>query len=61
TLVVSLAIACLIAVVVVWTTWVIVPPDQAMEMEVTPWTSRVGLILSIAWPIQCGICMVVLS
>jgi hypothetical protein len=61
TLVVSLAIACLIAVVVVWTTWVIVPPGQAMQTEATPWTSRVGLILSITWPIQCGICMVVLS
>ena len=61
TLVISLAIACLIDVVVVWTTWVIVPPDQAMTMKVTPWTSRVGLILSIAWPIQCGICLVMLS
>jgi hypothetical protein len=61
TLVVTLAIACLIAVVVVWTTWVIVPPGQAIQMEAVPWTSRVGLALSIAWPIQCGICMVVLS
>ena len=26
-----------------------------------PWTNRVGLILAIAWPIQCGLGMVVLS
>ena len=38
-----------------------VPPDQAVRVESAPWTNRVGLILSIAWPIQCGLGMVVLS
>jgi hypothetical protein len=61
TLSVSLAVACLIALAVVWGTWVMVPPEQAALVESDPWTNRVGLILSVAWPIQCGLGMVVLS
>ena len=61
TLSIGLAVACLIALAVVWTTWVIVPPDQASRIEAAPWTNRVGLFLSIAWPVQCGLGMVVLS
>ena len=61
TLGVGLAIVCVIALVVVWGTWVMVPPEQAARVEAAPWTNRVGLILSIAWPIQCGLGMVVLS
>lgn len=61
TLIISLALSCLIALVVVWGTWVMVPPEQAARIEGAPWTNRVGLILAIAWPIQCGLGMVVLS
>lgn len=61
TLSTALATTCLIALAVVWSTWVIVPPEQAAQIEAAPWTNRVGLILSIAWPIQCGLGMVVLS
>jgi hypothetical protein len=61
TLSTGLAIVCLIALAVVWGTWVIVPPEQAAQVEAAPWTNRVGLILAIAWPIQCGLGMVVLS
>ncbi len=61
TLSVGLGIVCLIALGVVWTTWVMVPPEQAARVEVAPWTNRVGLILAIAWPIQCGLGLVVLS
>jgi hypothetical protein len=57
----GLAIVCLIALGVVWGTWVMVPPEQAARMEAGPWTNRVGLILSIAWPVQCGLGMVVLG
>ena len=58
---VGLAVACLITLGVVWNTWVMVPPEQAARLEAAPWTNRVGLILAIAWPIQCGLGMVVLS
>jgi hypothetical protein len=61
TLSVGLAVVCLIALVVVWSTWVMVPPGRAAQVEAAPWTNRVGLILAIAWPIQCGLGLVVLS
>ena len=32
-----------------------VPPEEAARTAATPWTNRVGLILSVAWPIQCGV------
>ena len=57
---VGLAVTCLVTLGVVWNTWVIVPPEQAARVEASPWTNRVGLILAIAWPIQCGLGMVVL-
>ena len=61
TLSVSLVVACMICLAVVWGTWVMVSPEQAALVEADPWTNRVGLILSVAWPIQCGLGMVVLS
>ena len=61
TLSVGLGLVCLITLGVVWTTWVMVPPEQAARVEVAPWTNRVGLILAITWPIQCGLGLVVLS
>jgi hypothetical protein len=48
-------------VAVVWSTWVMVPPQEAARIEAAPWTNRVGLILAIAWPVQCGLGLVVLS
>lgn len=61
TLSIGLGLTCLITLAVVWSTWVMVPPEQATRVEAAPWTNRVGLILAIAWPIQCGLGMVVLS
>jgi hypothetical protein len=61
TLVTGLAVVCLIALGVVWSTWVMVPPQQAARLAAAPWTNRMGLILAVAWPIQCGLGLVVLS
>jgi hypothetical protein len=61
TLIVGIGVVCLVALIVVWATWVMVPPEQAARTDAGPWTNRVGLILSIAWPIQCALGMVVLS
>jgi hypothetical protein len=58
---VGLAIACMIAMSVLWTSWVVVSPDQAARVDAGPWTNRIGLILAISWPVQCGLGMVVLS
>jgi len=61
TLSVGLAIVCMTALAVVWSTWVMVPPEQAAQVETGPWTNRVGLIVAIAWPLQCGLGMIVLT
>ena len=31
------------------------------QVKRIPWTNRLGLILSIAWPIQCGVGLLVLG
>ncbi|HEV3164098.1 MAG TPA: hypothetical protein VGZ22_08705 [Isosphaeraceae bacterium] len=51
---VGLGLASLVALAVVWKTWVLVPPEEVARGEPTPWTNRVGLVLSVAWPLQCG-------
>jgi hypothetical protein len=58
---VTLALVCVMALAIMWGTWVMVPPEQGARIEAAPWTNRVGLILAVAWPIQCGLGMVVLS
>jgi hypothetical protein len=58
---VGLGAAALVAVAVVWATWVMVPPHRASQTFSGPWTNRVGLVLAIAWPVQCGVGMVVIG
>jgi hypothetical protein len=60
-LMVGLGVASLTVLSVVWGTWVTVTPEQASETFSPPWTNRVGLVLSIAWPVQCGVGMVVIG
>lgn len=57
----GLGLATLIALGVVWKTWVLVPAEQLRQAEPTPWTNRVGLVLSVAWPLQCGFGLIVLE
>lgn len=61
TLSMGLGLVCMIALGVVWSTWVMVPPEQAARVAGSPWSNRVGLILAIAWPIQCGLGLIVLN
>ena len=56
-----LGVVSLIALAVVWGTWVVVSPQQAAQTSSGPWTNRVGLALAVAWPIQCGIGLVVIG
>jgi hypothetical protein len=60
-LAVGLAAATVIVLVVVWNRWVMVPAEEAARTASAPWTNRVGLILSVAWPIQCGVGLVILD
>lgn len=57
----TLALASLVALGVVWNTWVLAPPRPAGSREPTPWTDRVGLMLAVAWPLQCGFGLVMLG
>jgi len=57
----GLAAVSLVALGVVWSTWVTVPPEQAARTASHPWTNRLGLILAVAWPVQCGLGMVILG
>ncbi len=56
---IGLAVASMIALGAVWTRWVLPPPDSRNRWEPTPWTDRLGLILAICWPLQCGFGLVV--
>ncbi len=58
---VGIAMVCFISLGVIWTKWVMVPPEQATRNASTPWTNRLGFVLAIAWPVQCGIGMVVVG
>jgi hypothetical protein len=57
----TLAAASMIVMTVVWKRWVMVPPEIAAETASPPWTNRVGLFLSVTWPIQCGLGLVMID
>lgn len=54
TLAIGLAASSLIALGVVWTTWVAVAPETAERAAAPPWTNRVGFFLAVTWPLQCA-------
>lgn len=60
-LVTGLGTASLVTLAVVWSRWVMVPPGAEAEEEPSGWTHRIGLALAVAWPMQCGLGMIVLG
>jgi hypothetical protein len=60
-LTIGLGVAGTVALSVVWTKWVLLPPEQVRRAEPTPWTNRVGLVLSVAWPLQCAFGLLVME
>ncbi len=36
-------------------------PGKTRNLEPTPWTHRLGISLAVAWPIQCGVGLVVMG
>jgi hypothetical protein len=54
TLAIGLVASSLIALGVVWTTWVAVAPEAADRAASPPWTNRVGFLLAVTWPLQCA-------
>jgi len=61
-LMIGLGGSCLVALVVVWVVWVADSRSaEAAEIRWSPWSQRVGLILAVAWPVQCGLGLIVLG
>jgi hypothetical protein len=58
---VALACVSLLSLVVIWRRWVMVSPDEAARTASGPWTNRLGLALAVAWPIQCGLGLVLVD
>jgi hypothetical protein len=56
---VSLAVASFIVMGIVWKTWVLAPPGHGMRGGSSAWTERIGLILAVGWPLQCGFGLVI--
>ncbi len=58
---IGLALAMLVIVPTLAARFLLTHPDGPRSAEPTPWTNRLGLALTIAWPIQCGVGLVVMS
>ncbi len=57
----GIGLASLTTLVVVWKHWVAGPPKASDDDTSRAWTDRLGLVLSVAWPLQCGFGLVVTS
>ena len=58
----GLGVAMIVAMAVVWSRWVMVAPGRVdLEEEAGGWSHRIGLALGVAWPLQCGLGMIVLG
>lgn len=57
----GVGLASMLALAVVWKTWVMVPPERIAKAPPSPWTNRVGLALSVLWPLQCGFGLIVIG
>jgi hypothetical protein len=57
----GIGVVSLIALATLWGTWITVAPEQAERVAAGPWTNRLGIALAVAWPVQCGLAMVVIG
>jgi hypothetical protein len=57
----GLAVSSVVALGTVWKTWVMAPPETARRRSAASWTDRLGLVLAVAWPLQCGLGLMVIG
>jgi hypothetical protein len=57
----GLALVAMISVPVLATRFLWRDPGKPRPVENSPWTHRLGLFLAVAWPIQCGVGLVVMG
>ena len=55
---ISIALACLCSLALIWRRLILGVGEAPAPV---PWTSRVGMAVSITWPLQCGFGLVVTS
>lgn len=55
----ALGVVSFVVMAIVWRTWVAAGPGKGMRDGPLAWTERIGLILAVGWPLQCGFGLVV--
>ncbi|MDB5350865.1 MAG: hypothetical protein JWN86_2112 [Planctomycetota bacterium] len=61
-LTITVGAASVLVLAVLWKVWVLTPPGaRDFKNDPAPWTARMGMALSVAWPLQCGFLLVVLD
>lgn len=59
---IGLALVAMVAVPVLAAKFLLVDPSRPeVPAGPSPWTHRLGLLLAVAWPIQCGVGLVVMG
>jgi hypothetical protein len=58
---IGLAIVAMVTVPVLAAKFLLVDPRRPKKPQPSPWTHRLGLMLAVAWPIQCGVGLVVMG
>jgi hypothetical protein len=58
---IGLALATLVGLPQLAARYLLVDPARSRPLPPTTWTDRIGLFLTVAWPIQCAVGLVVMS
>ena len=58
---IGLSLVAMVAVPVLAAKFLLVDPSKPKVPEPSPWTHRLGMMLTVAWPIQCGVGLVVMG
>ena len=62
TLTLTVVVACLIVMAVLWREYVLTPPTNRPNRKwPTSWTARVGMLVAVTWPLQCCYWLIVID
>ncbi len=61
-LTIAVGITSLLVLVIMWKVWVLKPPGSRVPARgPVPWTERLGMAVSVAWPLQSAFLLIVLD